>query len=103
MLYIDNMRSIDPAFYKTKKWQTCRAKYISQHPLCEKCLELGIVNPSRYVHHKIFLNESNVHDTAIAYGDENLQALCYECHEREHERKKKRRFRVDPNGKVFPA
>ena len=97
------MRSIDPNFYKTTKWRTCRDKYIRQHPLCEKCLEIGLVNPSRYVHHKIFLTESNVHDASIAYGDDNLQALCYDCHEREHERKKKRRFRVDQFGKVLPG
>lgn len=97
------MRSIDPSFYKTTRWQSCREKYINKHPLCEKCLEAGAITPARYVHHKIHLTETNVKDIRIAYGEDNLQSLCYECHEREHERKKKRRYRVDSFGRVMPG
>ena len=96
-------RSIDESFYKTPAWRRCRAAYIQKHPLCEKCLEIGIITPSKYVHHKTFLTQDNCTDASIAYGEDNLQALCYSCHEKEHERKKKRRFRVGLNGEILPA
>lgn len=93
-------RSIDESFYKTPAWRRCRAAYLKQHPVCERCAASGLVTPSVYVHHRIHLTPENVKDPALAYGDSNLEALCFECHEQEHRRRKKRRYRVDDWGRV---
>lgn len=93
-------RSIDERFYKTPAWRRCRAVYLSTHPLCEKCLASGLITPAVYVHHVKHLTLANVKDPEVAFGDDNLQALCFECHEVIHGRRKKRRYRVDPEGRV---
>ena len=91
------MRSIDPSFYKSKQWLNCRDIYLSKHPLCEICGE-----PARYVHHKQHLNSSSVKIPALAYGEANLQALCFDCHEKEHGRKRIKRYSVDAEGNLSP-
>lgn len=105
MFYIDlltDMRSIDESFYKSARWVKCRQQYIQQHSLCERCLEAGLIVPAVYVHHRIHLTPDNVKDVSIAYGSDNLEALCFDCHEKEHGRRRKKRFRVDVDGKILP-
>lgn len=77
-------RSIPSTFYKTKRWLKVRAVYLSEHPYCERCLAAGIVKPAEHVHHRIHLTKDNYTDPAIAYGADNLEALCQDCHNREH-------------------
>ena len=96
------MRSIDESFYKASRWRRCRDAYIKAHPLCEECLKSGKVEPSRYVHHIRHMNAQTVKDASLAYGEKNLQALCFDCHEQIHGRKRKRRYRVDDFGRIAP-
>jgi hypothetical protein len=64
--------------YKTKRWQECRNAYLhTQHGICERCGEPGII-----VHHLQELTPNNINDPAIVYGFDNLQLLCWGCHER---------------------
>ena len=37
-----------------------------------------------HVHHKIELTEENYLDPMIAFNPENLEALCFNCHQKEH-------------------
>ena len=78
------MRSIDQSFYKSKTWGQCRAAYAKAFPLCEECLKRGIIKPVEIVHHKIELNADNVNDPAIAYGFDNLESVCRDCHNKIH-------------------
>lgn len=78
------MRSIPTSFYKTKRWEKCRAAYLSEHPYCERCLAQGLVVPAAHVHHKQHLTLDNYKDPEIAYGPDNLEALCVTCHNQEH-------------------
>lgn len=71
-------------FYKSRRWKKCRAAYLSQHPLCERCLKKGIATAAEHVHHIIELNENNYEDPLISLNPENLEALCFECHREEH-------------------
>ena len=74
-------------FYKSSAWQKCRASYIkSVHGLCERCN-----NPGYIVHHKILLTASNINNTDITLNWDNLEYLCLDCHNLEHnfEREKK--------------
>ena len=36
------------------------------------------------VHHKQYLNKSNIYDANITMGFENLELLCIDCHNKEH-------------------
>lgn len=67
-------------FYDSAKWEKCRTAYMSQvNWICERC-----GNPAALVHHKKYINESNIHDPAITLNFDNLEALCQECHNDEH-------------------
>lgn len=68
------------AFYKSQAWKRASAAYMaSQHYICERCGQ-----PARICHHKTWLNGRNVDDPAIALDASNLEALCIECHNKEH-------------------
>ena len=99
------MRSINETFYKTKEWKQCRAAYLrSQNYLCERCRNKGKHVPARIVHHKEHLTAFNVEDPKIAYGFNNLEALCLDCHNKEHfsgEEEQPKRWHIDRRtGKV---
>ena len=70
----------DPAVRRRygRGWKRIRDRYVSQHPLCEQCLEHGILRPVKEVHHKIPLAEGGTHE------ENNLIFLCKECHSRIH-------------------
>lgn len=79
------MRSVDSSFYKSKEWERCRALYLQKvNHLCERCFADGRIKPARFVHHKIYMNEHTVKDPNLALGFDNLEALCYDCHNAEH-------------------
>ena len=90
------MRSIDSSFYKTKRWKQTRKMYaLSKFCICERCgnpvycdgITEYIDKEHRIkgiVHHKEYLNESNYTNENIAYGFDNLELLCIDCHNQEH-------------------
>lgn len=89
-------RSINPSFYKSKAWNRVRRNYaLSKYCICERCNKPVYVDGiTEYidkehrvkgiVHHKEHLNQKNVLDDNIAYGTDNLELLCIECHNKEH-------------------
>ncbi|MGF3113133.1 HNH endonuclease [Facklamia sp. P9177] len=36
------------------------------------------------VHHKIWLSDDNLDDLSITLNEDNLQAVCHDCHNRIH-------------------
>ena len=62
----------------SKAWRKIRDRYITAHPLCERCLTEGRYIPADLVHHKKPLSEGGSTD------DNNLMSLCYSCHEKIH-------------------
>ena len=95
------MRSIDESFYKTKTWQRVQADYMKKaHYLCERCLKNGLYNPAKIVHHKKHLDKESLRDPNLLYGFGNLEALCLDCHNKEHF-KRDRRYEIDKNGKLI--
>ena len=98
------MRSVDSKFYKRKAWETTAAAY-RKHcgGLCERCKAQGIYKPAQIVHHKKHLNPENIGDPAIAYGFDNLEALCLDCHNLEHIGKKaeRRRYEFGKDGEIL--
>lgn len=85
-------------FYKTHAWSSCAKAYRrSVGGLCERCLARGLIVPAAEVHHKIKLTQDNLSDPTVALNWENLEALCKDCHLKEHSRK---RYRIDRDGHV---
>lgn len=63
-------------FYKSKAWVKTRNYYMeSVNHICEKCGE-----PASIVHHIIWLDGYNVHDSNISLNEDNLMAVCLQCH-----------------------
>ncbi|KAA6338638.1 hypothetical protein EZS27_013381 [termite gut metagenome] len=76
--------------YNTPQWKRLRnAKYI-ENPLCERCLEKGIIKPAEHIHHIIsFMQTDNqLRRLELAFDYSNLQALCTDCHNEIHNHKK---------------
>jgi 5-methylcytosine-specific restriction protein A len=67
---------------QSKEWQRVRNRYIREHPTCEICGKLAVC-----VHHRKPLNwYRNNPDRMrqLCFDEDNLQALCFDCHERVH-------------------
>lgn len=68
------------AFYNGAKWKRTQAAFMaSKNYVCERC-----GSPAKIVHHKTYLNPGNINDPSISLSWDNLEALCQECHNREH-------------------
>jgi len=68
------------AFYYSKSWRNCRESYKkTQHGICERCGGIAVL-----VHHKIPLTPTNINNPYIALAYDNLEALCQDCHNKEH-------------------
>ena len=52
--------------------------------MCERCERAGLVSIAVHVHHKQELTEANYLDPMIALNPDNLEALCFKCHQKEH-------------------
>lgn len=94
-------RNTFESFYKSKTWQRVQADYMkTQDHLCERCKAKGLFVPAKIVHHKEHLNFENVYDWSKAYSFDNLEALCLDCHNKEHFSRKKR-YEITTNGELF--
>lgn len=83
-------------FYLSKAWQDVRKTvWLKQNLLCNRCHKPVYVDGiSDYlpkgkrrtgiVHHKIYLDDSNINDKDITLNIDNLEGLCKDCHELEH-------------------
>lgn len=69
-------RDESDGFYKTERWKRLSLRYRKLHPLCENCEKHNRVTPSRMVDHK---QPVKTHPE-LALDWENLQALCWPCH-----------------------
>ena len=72
-------------FYNSREWAQCREAYIaSKQGLCQRCLARGEINPGEIVHHKQWLTRENINDPSVTLNFDNLELLCWECHNKEH-------------------
>lgn len=93
----ERMKEWAAHLYLSKAWEDTRAAYLlSQQCICERCGE-----PAKIVHHKVWLTRDNINDLYIALGWNNLEALCQDCHNKEHHKQnKKQRYYFDADGNV---
>ena len=59
------------------RWRRARAIYLSAHPLCVMCHELGKLTPAGVVDH-IRPHKGN---QVLFWSEANWQALCAHCHD----------------------
>lgn len=83
-------------FYNSKAWKTVRKNvWLKQNCLCARCYKPVYVDGisewipkdqrrTGIVHHKIHLDNTNVYDDEISLNEDNLEGLCIECHNQEH-------------------
>lgn len=73
-------------FYGSAEWKKCRRDYRAKvQGLCERCRAKGLIVPADEIHHKVRLTIANINDPSIALNFDNLEALCEQCHDLEHE------------------
>lgn len=60
------------------QWQKARLAYLKRHPLCEDCLEKGIIEPAEMVHHVKAVKER----PDLRLDPKNFKALSNACHEK---------------------
>ena len=53
----------------------------SKNYICERCGK-----PAKICHHKKWLSPGNISDPTISLNQDNLECLCQECHNVEHNR-----------------
>lgn len=77
-----NKRRAGQKVYDSRSWEKLRAMYMeSKNWICERC-----GRPATVCHHRVHLTADNVRDPHIAYDTANLECLCHECHNAEHDR-----------------
>lgn len=85
-------------FYRSSAWLLARQQKIAScNGRCEKCGAIG-----EEVHHIIPLTAENISDPSITLGEENLIYLCKDCHNKEHDRFKKKEPIFDEEGNLKP-
>ena len=74
------MKSWAERFYKGMAWRRVRGAYMkSKHYLCERCGEVA-----KICHHKTYLTPENINNPELTLSWKNLEALCQDCHNKEH-------------------
>ena len=79
-------------FYKSKQWEKFRQVVINQrmdddgYVHCCRCGKPILKKYDLILHHKKELNEANVNDAAVALNPDNVECICFKCHNAEHER-----------------
>lgn len=86
--------------YKSKRWQKLRRMKLAINPLCERCLEKGLMNSTYIIHHKEYITELNYLDDNVFFNIDNLESLCLDCHNKEHFGEKQE-YQFDSNGDIL--
>ena len=58
------------------RWQQARARFLREHPLCERHEQRGYVVPANEVDHR----KPHKGDQALFWDESNWCALCKPCH-----------------------
>jgi predicted kinase len=69
------------SFYASDDWIKFRLGLIAERgPYCQKCGRLIANHIDIIGHHKIPLTPENVHDRMISLNPENVDLVCFDCH-----------------------
>lgn len=79
-------------FYKSKAWTNFRKVIIEQRTDPDgyvHCCECGKPIVNKYdliIHHKKELSEANVNDALVSLNPDNVEVICFRCHNKVHDR-----------------
>jgi hypothetical protein len=92
------MKEYARAFYKSAAWRHVSQAYMaSRNYICERCGGVAVI-----CHHKHYLTPANIQDPDVALNWNNLEALCQDCHNKEHfEQKGGNECLFDSSGNVL--
>jgi len=98
------MRVWAERFYGGDAWKACREAFLqSKGYLCERCSTAADPVIARIAHHRIYLTRENINDPQITLAWRNLEALCQDCHNKEHHGAgTKPRYGFDADGNIIP-
>ena len=90
-------------FYTSKAWRRNSRAYLeSVDGLCERCRAAGRIVPAVIVHHRIHLTPENIKDPQYSMAWSNLEALCQDCHNKEHHADfREQRYAFAPDGSLL--
>lgn len=88
--------------YKSPRWIKLRKQKLLLNPFCERCLEKGIYNPTKIVHHVEHITDKNYMLDEVFFNLDNLESLCFNCHQEEHF-KTKVDYTFDEEGNLIKA
>lgn len=60
----------------------------------------GIIRPAEILHHTIYITDKNYQDDNIFYNNDNVEAICRDCHNKEHFSNKEE-YLFDENGDLI--
>lgn len=86
MRKLANITNLDD-FYRTEEWAALTEKLKQQsHGVCAQCQKTIADWSLLIVHHKIHLTLENMKDPNISLNEKNLEVICLDCHNKEHNR-----------------
>jgi hypothetical protein len=75
------------SFYASKEWVTLRLSLINERGnKCVRCNQFIAKSKDLIGHHKIELTPENVHDRLISLDPDMIELVCFDCHNKEHNR-----------------
>lgn len=75
------------SFYASEKWINFRLRLINERGTkCSRCGERIVKSKDLIGHHKVELTPENVHDRMISLNPELVDLVCFDCHNKEHNR-----------------
>jgi hypothetical protein len=75
------------SFYASEEWVRLRLLLILQRGnRCERCKNIIPKSKDLIGHHKVELTPENVHDHHISLNPDLIELVCFDCHNKEHNR-----------------
>ena len=71
----------------TNRWLVLRKRTLTERPLCQRCLEEGLMaSAATEVHHIVPCETANTEKemARLMFDPHNLRALCHDCHVKTH-------------------
>ena len=79
------------AFYTSKLWKRLRLQLMQERAkdgvvICEHCGKPIVRRYDCIAHHRTELTDENVEDYSVSLNPENVELLCFSCHNTTHQR-----------------
>ena len=90
------MKYIKDTYYKeliqSPRWRRVRNLYLHQHPICERCGKLA--TEVHHINNLMLYRDDPIKMEQMAFDEDNLMALCHDCHNKVHTEMGKNKNRV---------